>query len=96
MCALDSMTGADVGMDVSLSDLKRAYNSSDMVRILFSEVPGAVIQVKDSDFDYIDAEFLLQDVMYFPLGHPVSGKKGVKVSLSEKSAISQILDSLVR
>lgn len=96
MCALDSMTGADVGMDVSLSDLRRAYNSSDMVRILFSEVPGAVIQVKDSDFDYIDAEFLLQDVMYFPLGHPVSGKKGVKVSLSEKSAISQILDSLVR
>ncbi len=96
MCALDSMTGAKVGMDVSLSDLKRAYNSSDIVRILFSEVPGAVIQVKDSDFDYIDAEFLLQDVMYFPLGHPVVGRKGVKVSLSEKSAISQILDSLVR
>ncbi len=96
MAALDSMTSSRVGAAVDISDLKRAYGSSDIVRILFSEVPGAIIQVTDADFDYIDAEFLLQDVMYFPLGHPVSGKKGVKVSWREGGSINAILDSLVR
>ncbi len=96
MTALEAMTSSRVGAEVDISDLKRAYASSDIVRILFSEVPGVLIQVSDSDFDYIDAEFLLQDVMYFPLGHPACGKKGVKVSWREGGSINAILDSLVR
>ncbi len=96
MAALDSMTSRGIGAAVDLSDLRRAYGSSDPVRILFSEVPGALIQISDADFDYVDAELLLQDVMYFPLGHPVPGRKEVKVSWSDKPALGAILDSLVR
>ena len=96
LSALDKITSRSVGAGIDISELKRAYPTADVTRILFSEVPGVIIQINDSDFDYVDAEFLLQDVMYFPLGHPISGQKGVKVSWSEKPAIGAILDSLVR
>lgn len=96
MLALDNMTSRNVGADIDISELKRAYPNADVTRILFSEVPGVIFQINDSDFDYVDAELLLQDVMYFPLGHPMLGKKCVNVSWSEKPAIGVILDSLVR
>ena len=86
VAALDSMVSPTVGADVNISDLKRAYPSSDVVRILFSEVPGVIFQINDSDYDYLDAELLLQDVMYFPLGHPVR----------RKGKVGAILDSLIR
>lgn len=86
VAALDSMVSPSVGADVNISDLKRAYPSSDVVRILFSEVPGVIFQINDSDYDYLDAELLLQDVMYFPLGHPVR----------RKGKVGAILDSLIR
>ena len=40
---------------------------------------GAIIQIKDSDYDYVDAEFLLQDIAYYPIGHPVTGTGEVNV-----------------
>ena len=86
VAALDSMVSPLVGAEVNISDLKRAYPSSDVVRILFSEVPGVIFQINDSDYDYLDAELLLQDVMYFPLGHPVR----------RKGKVGAILDSLIR
>ena len=86
VAALDSMVSPLVGAEVNSSDLKRAYPSSDVVRILFSEVPGVIFQINDSDYDYLDAELLLQDVMYFPLGHPVR----------RKGKVGAILDSLIR
>ena len=96
LSALDSMCSEKLGMDIDISGLKRAYPSSDLSRILFSELPGAVIQINDSDFDYIDAEMLLQDLMYFPLGHPSLGLKGIRLSCGQKIGIEAILDSLVR
>ena len=86
VAALDSMVSPLVGAEVNISDLKRAYPSSDVVTILFSEVPGVIFQINDSDYDYLDAELLLQDVMYFPLGHPVR----------RKGKVGAILDSLIR
>ena len=86
VAALDSMVSPSVGAEVNISDLKRAYPLSDVVRILFSEVPGVIFQINDSDYDYLDAELLLQDVMYFPLGHPVR----------RKGKVGAILDSLIR
>ena len=94
--AIDKMCSEIIGADIDISQLRRAYPSSDAVRILFSEVPGVLIQISDSDFDYVDAELLLQDVMYFPLGHAVCRSGGVRVSWSDKSAIGAILDSLIR
>ena len=85
-----------VGLTVDVSDVMRAYQEQDVMRILFAEVPGAVIQIHDADFDYLDAELLLQDVAFFPLGHPVPGRTDVRVKASAKSGIQTILESLMQ
>ena len=84
------------GLSLDLSDVMRAYQEQDVLRILFAEVPGAVIQIQDADFDYLDAELLLQDVAFFPLGHPVPGQPGIRVKASAKSGIQTILESLMQ
>ncbi|MCR4860282.1 MAG: hypothetical protein K5910_06435 [Bacteroidales bacterium] len=84
------------GLTLDLSGVMRSYQEQDPVRILFSEVPGAVIQIHDADFDYLDAELLLQDVAFFPLGHPVPGGTDIRVDASAKSGIQTILESLMR
>lgn len=96
LTALKKMTGSRMGADINISDLMNAYSEKDMVRILFAEVPGVIIQIRDLDYDYVDAEFLLQDVAYFPLGHPASGHSGVNVSASEKSGLQTILESIIQ
>ena len=87
---------AGCGLTVDLSDLMRAYQEPDPVRILFSEVPGAVVQIHDADFDYLDAELLLQDVAYFPLGHPIPDTEDIRIRASAKSGIQTILESLMQ
>ena len=87
---------AGCGLTLDLSDLMRAYQEQDPVRILFAEVPGVVVQVHDADFDYLDAELLLQDVAFFPLGHPVPGTEDIRIKASAKSGIQTILESLMR
>ena len=96
MAALDSMCAAGVGMDADLSDLCRSAGGADPVRVLFSEIPGVLFQIRDSDFDYVDAELLLQDVMYFPLGHPRTDGSPLKIHSGGKTAIGAILESLMR
>ena len=63
------------------------------MKILFGEIPGAVLEIKDSDFDYVDAEMLLQDVAYYPLGHP--GGTGIDIVTGDSNNISGILQSLI-
>ena len=55
-----------------------------------------MIQIRDIDFDYIDAEMLLQDIVYFPLGHPDVTGRDITVTETGKSTIESILDSLIR
>jgi len=86
----------DCGMTVDVSDVMRAYQEQDPVRILFSEVPGVVVQIHDADFDYLDAELLLQDVAFFPLGHPDPTTGDIHVLASAKSGIQTILESLMQ
>ncbi len=93
--ALDAFAGA-TGADVNVSDLPAALEDSDLVRLLFAEVPGALVQVRDDDFDYVDAELLLQDVMYFPLGHPTPGRPGLRIGTDKRKGIEGILASLLR
>jgi hypothetical protein len=83
----------ETGLSLDLSDVMRSYQEQSPLRILFSELPGVVIQIRDADFDYLDAELLLQDVAFFPLGHPVPGSAGVK--LLPKTDIPGILESLL-
>lgn len=95
MAAADALSGG-AGLSINISELMRAQQEEDAVRVLFAEVPGAVFQIRDEDFDYIDAEFTLQEVMFFPLGHPEPGGKGVKVETIGKNSIQSILEALIR
>ena len=94
--ALKRMTGPKVGASVNLADLMRAKGDRDIVRLLFAEVPGVLFQIADIDYDYVDAELLLQDIAFYPLGHPVPGRPGVDVLSSDKPGIQTILESLLR
>ena len=96
LAALHRMCPPQTGARVDLSDLARATGGTDPVRLLFSEVPGVLIQIRDIDFDYLDAELLLQDVVFYPLGHPVPGDGSVQLHSSAKTGIEHILEALVR
>ena len=92
MTALGTFAG-DTGLTADVSGIMQAYGERDIIRILFSEVPGVLIEIRDSDFDYLDAELLLQDVAYFPLGHP--GRQDGKITVTDNGGISAILQSLL-
>lgn len=94
LTALKLMCSGDVGADIDISGIMSAYGEDKKLRILFSEVPGAIIQIKDSDYDYVDAEFLLQDIAYYPMGHPATGTGEVNVKAGG-SGIAGILQSLL-
>jgi len=85
----------DGGFSLDISGISAAYKENDRIRILFGEVPGAIIQIRDTDYDYIDAQFLLQDVAYYPLGHPSGPSKGINLIKDPKSGIAGILESLI-
>ena len=86
--------GTDLSIDVS--GIERAAGEADVVRILFSEVPGVLIQINDDDYDYIDAQMLLQDIAYFPIGHPSSSKAGgLSVVHGKRPGVSSILAALI-
>ena len=95
MGALGRMASDGVGARIDVSGVMRSSGEKDLVRVLFSEVPGAILQVRDSDFDYIDAEFILQDVAYFPLGHP-SADGSVRLDETLRPGVQAILESLIQ
>jgi len=92
MGALQGMA-AGTGAEITVQDVCKAYGGEFPVRVLFGEIPGVILQVADIDYDYVDAELLLQDVAYFPLGHPVPGGNGIRVT--GKTDIHGILESLL-
>lgn len=94
--ALNQMLSDGVGARIDLSGIMKSYQENDIVRILFSEVPGAIVQIRDIDFDYLDAQLLLQDVAFFPLGHPVPGTSEIAIDASAKSGIQTILETLIQ
>jgi len=93
--ALKSMCPEDTGATLDVSGILSAYGEDNSIRVLFSEIPGTLIQIKDIDYDYVDAEFLLQDIAYYPVGHPVPGTGRVKVKTGKGNGISEILQSLL-
>ena len=95
LSALKSMCGDDSGAKIDISGIMNAYDEGNGIRVLFSEVPGTLIQIKDIDYDYADAEFLLQDIAYYPIGHPVPGNGEIKVKSGKGGGISDILQSLL-
>ena len=72
-----------------------SYQDSSRPEILFGEVPGILLQISDENYDYVDSQLLLQDIAYYPLGHPSDKHSGVSVSESGKTGVADILLSLL-
>lgn len=94
--AVSRLCAGSCGTVVDISDAIRAFEEPNVVRVLFAEVPGVVIQIRDIDFDYVDAELLLQDVAFFPLGHPDTQTNLVRIKSTAKTGIQTILESLMQ
>lgn len=82
-------------LSIDLSGVMRSYGGTDPIAILFSEVPGVVIEISDSDYDYLDAELVLQDVAYYPIAHTCRREGELTVDLTSMGGVSAILQSLL-
>lgn len=83
-----------LGVRLNLGGVSSAYGESDLWRLLFAETPGVLLQVSDDDSDYIDSQFLLQDVAYYRIGRVEAGTEGVEV-LPLGNGVDRILTSLL-
>ena len=45
--AMKAMCGEDIGAKIDISGIMNAYDEDQSIRVLFSEVPGTLIQIKD-------------------------------------------------
>ena len=93
------------GADLDIAPLMKAYDLSetdeaDRARVLFGEVPAVLLQIRDEDYDYVDAQCLLQDVAYYALGHPVVSAAGdanprINISHNPVPVLSSLLQALI-
>ena len=84
------------GLELDISGLASSCGETNTARLLFGEVPGVLVQFNDNDFDYIDSQFLLQDVAYYPVGHPCGTPGTINIINNRKPAVTGILDSLLK
>lgn len=94
LTAANRMCG-EHGIDLDIKGIMSSYQEDSRARVLFGEVPGVLIQVSDENYDYVDSQFLLQDVAYYPVGRISGEHKGACVVKSSKSGIADILASLI-
>lgn len=85
----------ECGADMDLSGLIASYDEQDTTKLLFSEIPGVLMQIRDCDFDYADSQFLLQDVAYYPVGRYTAAHKGLGFTEGGRSGVADILTSLL-
>ena len=96
MAASDNFC-SKTGCEINVSGIESAYSETDKVRILFSEVPGVLVQIRDSDYDYVDSQLLLQDVAYYPVGQPyLTESSGVRISEGRRPDVLSILSALLQ
>ncbi len=105
MTALTRWCGQTLGADLDIAPLMKAYDLSEMdetdrARVLFGEVPAVLLQIRDEDYDYVDAQCLLQDVAYYALGHPVISAEGdtvprINISHNPVPVLSSLLQALI-
>ena len=85
----------ECGLDMDLSGISSSYQEPDFAKILFGEVPGVLLQISNENYDYVDSQFLLQDIAYYPIGHPSPDHTGITVNEGGKSGIANILATLL-
>ena len=84
-----------MGARLDISGVMSSYGEDDSTRILFGEIPGVLVQIRDNDYDYFDSQMILQDIAYYPLGHPSSALDGVRFGEKGRSSVAGILASLL-
>lgn len=83
-------------LELQIGGYMTASGESDPIKVLFAEMPGVLVQIKDIDFDYIDSQFLLQEVAYYPVGHPGTTPGRLSISTDDSCVnVSGILQSLL-
>ena len=92
--AVNNMCGSH-GINIDIKGIMSSYQEDSRARILFGEVPGVVIQVSDENYDYVDSQLLLQDIAYYPIGHPSATGQGPTISETGKNGVAEILVSLL-
>jgi hypothetical protein len=85
----------ECGCDLDISGLASSYGEPDTTKLLFGEVPGVIIQISDDNYDYVDAQLILQDVAYYPIGHPTAKHDSVKIRKASENGVAGILASLL-
>lgn len=83
------------GLEMDISGILSSYQGTSREKLLFGEVPGIIMQIRDEDYDYIDSQLLLQDVAYYPIGHTSTDCHGLKITESGKNGVENILASLL-
>ena len=83
------------GMEMDITGIMSSYQETDPAKVLFGETPGVILQIHSNDYDYLDSQLILQDVAYYPLGHPQENRSGVSFKVSGKSNVADILASLL-
>lgn len=84
-----------MGIQMNLKGIMTSYMDDDTTRILFSEIPGVIVQVDTCDMDYIDSQLLLQDVAYYPIGSPDNKFTGIRLEEGKTVTVAGILESLI-
>jgi hypothetical protein len=84
------------GLETDISGILASYQEEDRLKVLFGEVPGVLIQISDENYDYVDSQFLLQDIAYYPVGRPSGDASGLSFAEAGKTGVADILASLLR
>lgn len=83
------------GLNLEIGGIMSAKGETDPVKILFAETPGVIIEIKDDDYDYLDAQLLLQEAAYYPIGHPDPESHELSISREDRNNVVGILNSLM-
>lgn len=85
----------ETGAEIDIERLMSSYQTDSQTKVLFGEVPGILMQIEDNDYDYVDSQLTLQDVAYYPLGHPGNENQTIKISSCGNNGVAGILASLL-
>lgn len=83
------------GLNLDIGGIMQATGEKSPIKVLFAEQPGVLVQFKDIDYDYVDSQLMLQDLAYYPVGHPDVQGHELKVSKTTKNNVSSILSMLL-
>ncbi len=83
------------GLTMDIGGFMQAKSENDMIKALFAEIPGVLVQFRDIDYDYVDAQLMLQDIAYYPVGHPEPEKHELNIAKTRKNDVSGILSMLL-